>query len=201
MIANCLQVHGENLESKLGRFMCDVCKTGYCDRRLLYKHIRRVHLNIQFTREPLHTQKLINETWIERVVSKSATVSMTKVDNNMIVIKRLKIDVKPGVCEEKLVEYTQDAVDQYAKVKRFIYFLFVHLVLCSGMVQIGLEVWDVTTGSCGMWPQGTLDMTTGDMGGITTWDMTTGDMGHDHRGQGHELYMITGDRVQDIGWT
>ncbi|XP_039762523.1 GDNF-inducible zinc finger protein 1-like [Pararge aegeria] len=115
LITHLKRIHDENIDSELGMFTCKICNLGYCERRLLEYHIRKVHFNIKFSKEPLHTNKLINETWLENVVNKNATVSITKVNNNVIVIKQLKIDVKVKHEKPNRMEYKQDGNDQYSK--------------------------------------------------------------------------------------
>ncbi|XP_047039645.1 zinc finger protein 62-like [Helicoverpa zea] len=82
-----LKVHDEYYEPHKFQYKCIACGASFCEERLLKYHIRKKHFNFQ-ENEPTFVQKELNETWVERVLESEVCVEITKVNNNIINIKK-----------------------------------------------------------------------------------------------------------------
>lgn len=118
LIIHLNKIHDEPVNPDYIRFTCKACSIVFCEKRLLDNHIRKCHFNIEFSNQPSHFNKDLNESWIERVSSTDAFVEMTKINNNLITIKKItKIENVPKiekVSSEKST-YGSHFVDQYSK--------------------------------------------------------------------------------------
>lgn len=83
-----LKVHDEYFTQPQQQYKCIACDTSFCEERLLKYHIRKKHFNFQ-ENEPTFVQKQLNETWVERVLESEVCVEMTKVNNNILNIKKI----------------------------------------------------------------------------------------------------------------
>lgn len=82
------KVHDDSFHGRADiQFKCDACGVFYCENRLLQHHIRREHFNLQ-VKEIQYHKKNLNETWVEAVSDTKNYVKMTKVNNNVITIKK-----------------------------------------------------------------------------------------------------------------
>lgn len=93
-----LKIHDDH---QAFQYKCLACGMTYCEERLLKYHIRKTHYNLQPT-ESVHITKELNETWVERVNKSEVCVQMTKVNNNLLSIKKFGViknehDEKPDV--------------------------------------------------------------------------------------------------------
>ncbi|XP_028167036.1 zinc finger and BTB domain-containing protein 17-like [Ostrinia furnacalis] len=69
-------------------YTCQACDASYCEERLLKYHIRKEHFNLQQKNLDID-KKSLNETWVERVLETEVCVEMTKVNNNVIAIRKV----------------------------------------------------------------------------------------------------------------
>ncbi|CAK1592287.1 unnamed protein product [Parnassius mnemosyne] len=81
------RVHDNTFRPTRIRYSCKVCGIEFCENRVLLGHIRKTHFNLQVKESP-HKKKLPNETWVEKVMQSDAYVEMTKLTDNVIVIKK-----------------------------------------------------------------------------------------------------------------
>lgn len=85
-LVNHLKIHDVGVsDSKY--YSCMACDASYCEERLLKYHIRKEHFNLQ-QKDLDVDKKMLNETWVERVLETEVCVQMTKVNNNVITIKK-----------------------------------------------------------------------------------------------------------------
>ncbi|CAH0404033.1 unnamed protein product [Chilo suppressalis] len=82
-----LNVHEDVNYVTRQRYDCRACGAQYCEERLLKYHIRKEHFNLQ-QKEKLSDTKHLNETWVEKVLESNVCVQMTKINNNVITIKK-----------------------------------------------------------------------------------------------------------------
>nr|XP_026490676.1 zinc finger protein 3 homolog [Vanessa tameamea] len=119
LIAHLKNVHDDAINPNFVRFTCRACGVAFCEKRILDNHIRKYHFNIEFNDEPSHFNKLLNERWIEKVISTDACVEMTKINNNVIIIKKCtKVEEMPEIKKEvktKKSLYRAQFIDQYSK--------------------------------------------------------------------------------------
>lgn len=87
LIAHLRNVHDEPIKSKV-KFPCTACGISFCEKRILDKHIRKIHFNTEVNGEPSHFGKLVNDKWIEKVINTNTCVEITKVSNNVLMIKK-----------------------------------------------------------------------------------------------------------------
>lgn len=80
-----LKIHDDLPVTRKG-FSCKACGARYCEERLLKYHIRKEHFNLQSSRSLI--DKKPNEIWVERVKESQVCVEMTKVNDNVISIKK-----------------------------------------------------------------------------------------------------------------
>ncbi|CAH2064514.1 unnamed protein product, partial [Iphiclides podalirius] len=85
--------HAKTPGSKCKTYRCGVCQVKYCENRLLLWHIRRTHFNLG-GKQTSHSAKLLNETWVERVLRSDVYVEMTKLTPNVIAIRKLTQNVQ-----------------------------------------------------------------------------------------------------------
>lgn len=97
----------------------------YCEERLLKYHIRKTHYNL--TDKDPGIMKEVNETWVERVQESQTYVQMTKINKNVLSIKKIATikkddDSKVNLIDEreKFKEYltsifAQSDKSQYSK--------------------------------------------------------------------------------------
>ncbi|CAG9790455.1 unnamed protein product [Diatraea saccharalis] len=118
-----LHIHEDNNVYIRPRYNCRACGAKYCEERLLKYHIRKEHFNLQQKDESI-IKKPINETWVERVLESNVCVQMTKINNNVISIKKcgtFKKEVKQEVDEnDKFITYVNSVFgcndkSQYSK--------------------------------------------------------------------------------------
>ncbi|XP_059050392.1 zinc finger protein 33A-like [Achroia grisella] len=82
-----LRIHDDSTLSR--KYSCMACGVTYCEERLLKFHIRKEHFNLKTTAATnVHEKMKLNDTWVERVSESEMYVQMTKVNNNIIVIKK-----------------------------------------------------------------------------------------------------------------
>lgn len=118
LIAHLKNVHDDPIKSKV-KFPCQPCGISFCEKRILDKHIRKLHFNTELNSEPSHFSKLVNEKWVEKAVHADACVEMTKLNNNVITIKKCNkvenmTEIKAEIKTEKYV-YGNQFTDQYSK--------------------------------------------------------------------------------------
>lgn len=95
-----LRVH-EDLPKPHKEYPCKACGATYCEERLLKYRIRKEHFNLQ--QKNSIVDKKPNETWVERVMESQVCVEMTKVNNNVISIRKygtIKMEVDKSVLQE-----------------------------------------------------------------------------------------------------
>lgn len=103
-----LKIHDDSIQRRRDlKFKCMACGISYCEGRLLKLHVRKTHYNLQ-AQEELHLKKTLNETWVEKVKDSKVCVEMTKVNNNVIVIKKC---VKPEVKDILMVNNNSEIQD------------------------------------------------------------------------------------------
>lgn len=86
------------------KYKCIACGVMYCEERLLKYHIRKTHYNLKDKNPKI--KKEVNDTWVERVQESQTYVQMTKINNNVVSIKKLATikkdnDSKVNVTDEK----------------------------------------------------------------------------------------------------
>lgn len=94
------------------QYRCIACGAHYCEERLLKYHIRKHHFNLH-AKEYNFDKKKPNETWVERVKQSEICVEITKIDDNIITIKKLSsstniqnvIPSKDSIEKSKFEEY------------------------------------------------------------------------------------------------
>ena len=99
-----LKVHDEFFTGKGIDYNCIACGASFCEERLLKYHIRKKHFNFQ-NNEPKYMEKQMNETWVERVLESEVCVEMTKVNNNVINIKKSSVKIKDNPETSRFKEY------------------------------------------------------------------------------------------------
>lgn len=104
-----LKIHDEYFNRPAVQYKCMACGTSYCEERLLKYHIRKQHFNLN-EKEPTHLKKMLNETWVERVRESEICVEMTKVNNNIINIRKSPktnkdVDIKDNLETSRFKEY------------------------------------------------------------------------------------------------
>lgn len=116
-----LKVHDEFFTEKDVQYKCIACGVSFCEERLLKYHIRKKHFNFQ-ENEPAYVDKQFNETWVERVLETEVCVEMTKVNNNVINIKKspIELKIKDNLERSRFKEYMSSVIaskdkSQYSK--------------------------------------------------------------------------------------
>lgn len=118
LIVHLKKIHDEPINPDYVGFTCKACSVVFCEKRVLDHHIRKCHFNIEFSNQPSHFNKDLNESWIEKVGSTDAFVKMTKINNNMITIKKVtKIENVSEIenVSNKKSTYGSHFVDQFSK--------------------------------------------------------------------------------------
>ncbi|KAL4711053.1 hypothetical protein ACJJTC_015229 [Scirpophaga incertulas] len=103
LISHMQNVH-DDYDLKKKAYTCKACGVKYCEERLLKYHIRKLHFNLQ--EKQANSEKKLNETWIERVLESDVCVQITKVNNNVISIKKCEI-VDNNENKKKLGDWTK----------------------------------------------------------------------------------------------
>lgn len=101
----------QRVKKKITRFKCTACGTNYCEQRSLDNHIRKTHFSFHNS-EPHFLKKELNETWVEKVKGSELYVQITKVNNNVLKIKKcdtIKIET------ENLEECDETYPSEYMK--------------------------------------------------------------------------------------
>ncbi|CAH2083415.1 unnamed protein product [Euphydryas editha] len=118
LIVHLKKVHDDSINPDYVGFTCKACSTVFCEKRVLNNHVRKYHFNIEITDEPSHFNKHLNESWIEKVASTDTCVKMTKINNNVIAIKKLtKTENLPEIKKVSIKKslYGSQFRDQYSK--------------------------------------------------------------------------------------
>lgn len=98
------------------KYKCIACGVKYCEERLLKYHIRKTHYNLK--EDCPGTRKAVNETWVERVQESQTFVQMTKLNNNVVSIKKIATIIKDDV------DTTISVTDEKEKFKEYITSVF-----------------------------------------------------------------------------
>lgn len=83
------KVHDDSFSEhpKVKTYSCHACEITYTEERCLKHHLKRIHSNSE-VKEPKYVKKPVNDTWVERVLETKVCVQMTKLDDNVIAIKK-----------------------------------------------------------------------------------------------------------------
>ncbi|KAM3955125.1 uncharacterized protein ACR2FA_011005 [Aphomia sociella] len=108
-----LKLHDDTHHSP--KYKCPACGVTYCEQRLLKYHIRKEHFNLESKSTNSHEKKNLNERWVERVSETEVYVEMTKVNNNIIRIKKVD-SIKKEESEENVEgKKIKEEFDWYAQ--------------------------------------------------------------------------------------
>ncbi|XP_026762142.1 zinc finger protein Xfin-like [Galleria mellonella] len=118
-----LWIHEDNQNSQKSpkkRHTCLACGVYYCEERLLKFHIRKEHFNLTTpTPSNIHEKKL-NDTWVERVSESETYVQMTKVNNNIITIKKCDSLTAKELCDTEFKIKDKGVTEYYDAYAHFL---------------------------------------------------------------------------------
>ncbi|XP_013188964.1 zinc finger protein 710 [Amyelois transitella] len=114
-LINHMKVHEDNFNAHTQKYKCDACAVTYCEERLLKHHIRNKHFNLE-SKENMYELKKPNDTWFEAINNTKTCVQMTKINNNVFSIKRIKMKTETHDDVTKMQSVYFKDILQYSKV-------------------------------------------------------------------------------------